>query len=270
MMDRSGRARPEDKAAALASYGRALQDYHFHGRTDATLLLESSLGEREALPVAVFFRGEDALLPWEAHALDLCRGWVLDAGAGAGVHALILQERGHRVTAIDLVPEAVAVMRDRGVADARVADLFGLEGGPFDTALLMMNGFGPAGDLDGLDRLLHRLRALVAPDGQVLADGAGLRSPPEARGPPPEARGPAAEAGGPAAEARGPAAPPSTAYPGETQVRLAYGDGPPAPPFRELYVDFETLSERARAADWVPQLAWRDEAGGYLVRLVRG
>jgi 2-polyprenyl-3-methyl-5-hydroxy-6-metoxy-1,4-benzoquinol methylase len=87
------------------------------GDQAATLVVHSSLGESDDLPVQIFFRGEGDLFSFEEAALELCRGRVLDAGAGTGVHALELQKRGFEVRAIDVLPEAVAIMRGRGVID---------------------------------------------------------------------------------------------------------------------------------------------------------
>ena len=59
----------------------------------------------------------------------------------------ILQGRGHTVTAIDVMPEAVEVMRRRGVSDARLASWADPEisvGPSFDTVLALMNGAGVA------------------------------------------------------------------------------------------------------------------------------
>src|SRR3989337_375604 len=49
---------------------------------------------------------------WQAHdhrALRLCRGHVLDIGAGAGRTALELQRRGTAVTGLDTSPGAIEV-----------------------------------------------------------------------------------------------------------------------------------------------------------------
>src|SRR5262245_64861791 len=41
-------------------------------------------------------------------------GSVLDAGCGTGEHALFFAARGHRVTGIDFVPEAIRRARHKG------------------------------------------------------------------------------------------------------------------------------------------------------------
>ena len=51
---------------------------------------------------------EYALNPFEALALDYLRGSVLDFGSGIGNLSLEAGRRGHRVTAVDASPTAVA------------------------------------------------------------------------------------------------------------------------------------------------------------------
>lgn len=195
------------------------------------------------MPVSLFFREPDAWFAFEERAVDLARGSVLDVGAGTGLHALELQRRGHRTTAIDVLPHAVEIMRDRGVVDARRADVYEFEGGAYDTVLLLMNGSGIARTLEGLDRLLGVLRRLVAPDGQVLVDSADLREPDR----------PGAGDGG-------------SDYVGVVDVRLEYL-GEKGRPYRELYVDPETLARRAGRAGWRCRVVHRGPCRGYLARL---
>jgi SAM-dependent methyltransferase len=216
------------------------------------LRLKSSRNEDEEIPIAVFFRGPDALFPWEDHALDLCRGRVLDAGAGTGVHSVALQERGFEVTAVEIVPQALEILRRRDIRNVVAGDMFALDLGEFDTVLMLMNGIGPVGTLSGLDRFLEDVAALVAPGGQILVDSA---SPVVHEG---EVR-PASGAWPPPTE---------DDYPGEAWIELTYESAVGAP-FRELYVDWETLASRAERAGWTPTVAYGDAEGHYLARLTR-
>jgi SAM-dependent methyltransferase len=99
-------------------------------------------------------------------------GRVLDVGAGAGQHALALQQRGLTVTAIDYSPGAVMVCRERGIGDVRQMDARALHFSSerFETVLLMGNNLGLAGTPAGLRRLLRDLRSIVPPHGQILAE----------------------------------------------------------------------------------------------------
>ena len=58
------------------------------------LLLHTSYGATEEMPVDYFFRDASAFPPIEQYALDLCQRRVLDVGAGVGSHALFLQQHG--------------------------------------------------------------------------------------------------------------------------------------------------------------------------------
>jgi len=231
-------------------HARALRDY-FGGAKDAAIVVHNSLGVCEALPVSVFFREPEDFFAFERVALELCRGRVLDVGAGTGVHSLYLQDRGHDVCAIDLLPEAVEIMRARGVRHAHLANIFGFASEPFDTILLMMNGTGIFGTLRGLDRFLSDALGLVKAGGQILLDS-----------------GPARLVGDADEAAVEVSLPGDGSYPGEVWIELEYM-GERGPPFRELYVDADTLSESAAATGWSCEIVFHDRLGGYVARLTR-
>lgn len=154
--------------------GAALLTYH-RGNPDAVLRVESDVFDTETVPVDHYYRPDDKPLPQlEMEALARAAGTVLDVGAGAGRHATDLQDRGHRVTALDISADAVRVMRDRGVRCPVLGDVFRSDLGTYDTVLLMMNGIGVAGNLDGLTRLLRRLTTCLNPGGRIIADAASL------------------------------------------------------------------------------------------------
>jgi SAM-dependent methyltransferase len=219
----------------------------------ASLIVHSSLGECDELPVSVFFRGEAEFFPFDTAALSLCRGRVLDVGAGTGVHSLALQGRGQPVRAAEVLPEAVRIMRRRGVQDIVHADLFDLAQERYDTLLMLMNGIGPVGTLAGLEPFLAAAGRLLAPGGQILLDSG------EAHVVPASADAPRWDWPPPTVDA----------YVGEAWIRLQYRDEV-APPFRELYLDSATLIERAGRLGWRCELAFTDETGGYLACLRPG
>lgn len=139
------------------------------------LRVEADAFDTEEVPAATYYRPKRIDLPaLECEALSRCRGRTLDVGAGAGRHALELQARGFEVTAIDIIPEMVQVMAERGVKDPRQADIEAMEGETFDTILLLMNGVGIAGDTPGLDRLLGSFARMLEPGGRVVCDSADL------------------------------------------------------------------------------------------------
>jgi SAM-dependent methyltransferase len=233
-----------DPASAYAPHGAALLDF-FCGHTSATLICHQD-GERDDVPAAFWFR--EVMDPLEAHALDLCCGSVLDVGAGAGVHALEIQRRGLAVSAIDVAPECIAIMQERGVRDARVADLYQLDDGRYDTIICLCNGFDKVGRLSDMPRFLACMRRLLVPGGQLIADSFDLRVGASRERLDRMSR----------KEASG-------TYFGEMTLSLEYG-GLRAAEFSVLHVDSETLCRIADREHWSSEILQR-RGGHYLVRL---
>lgn len=208
---------------AYDPHGAALLDC-FRGDASATLICHQD-GGRDDVPAAFWLR--ETIDPLETLALDLCRGRVLDVGAGAGLHSLELQRRGVEVTAIDLASEYVTIMRERGVHRVEVADLYRSEGGRFDTVVCLCNGLDKVGRLADLPKFLDRMRQLLAPDGQLIADSFDLQVGAD----------PARLAELSRKETAG-------RYFGEMDLRFEY-KGRSGAPFSVLQVDYETLARIA-------------------------
>ena len=239
-------SRATDVDRCWAPLGRALLDYH-RGDTSARFVVHSDLWDSEITAAEEYYRPLHLeLSEIEQRALSLCRGRVLDLGAGAGRHALELQERGHEVTAVDVSTDAVEVMRRRGVRDARCGDLAAVSGEQFDTLLLLMHGIGLVGTLEGLAAFLDATRSVLGKGGQVLCDSADLAlTLPSARS--------AGEDG---------------SYLGEVEFRLAYRDFE-GRPYPWLFVDPRTLERFAAAAGYDFEVRARGGRGAYLGRLSR-
>ena len=155
--------------------GAAIRDYFRQGKS-AQLKVLSSLFDDDEMPVAHLFRSYHEMPPLEQRALNEARGKVLDVGAGAGCHALALQERGFDVTAVDISPLSCETMKERGVANVECVNIFNQRFQErFDTLLLLMNGTGIAGKLSRLPQLLSRLKQLMNPSAQILIDSSDLR-----------------------------------------------------------------------------------------------
>ena len=155
--------------------GAAIRDYQNNGKASRLRVLSSMFDEDE-MPVAHLFRTFNQMPRLEQKALSMAKGRVLDIGAGAGCHALALQERGLEVKAIDISPLSCEVMKERGVKDAECLNLFNPQlQGKYDTLLLLMNGTGIAGKLNRLSMLLNRLKELLAEGGQILIDSSDLK-----------------------------------------------------------------------------------------------
>lgn len=155
--------------------GAAIRDYHLQGKA-ARLRVMSSMFDEDEMPVDHLFRTFDDMPHLEQKALNMAYGKVLDIGAGAGCHALALQERGMDVKAIDISPLSCEVMKERGIKDVECVNLFCKQlQGKYDTLLLLMNGTGIAGKLSQLPALLNRLKELLSEEGQILIDSSDLK-----------------------------------------------------------------------------------------------
>lgn len=155
--------------------GAAIRDYHLRGKA-ARLRVMSSMFDEDEMPVDHLFRTFDDMPHLEQKALNMAYGKVLDIGAGAGCHALALQERGMDVKAIDISPLSCKVMKERGIKDVECVNLFCKQlQGKYDTLLLLMNGTGIAGKLSQLPALLNRLKELLSEEGQILIDSSDLK-----------------------------------------------------------------------------------------------
>ncbi len=170
--------------------GTAILDYQTSGKA-GKLRVFSSMFEEDEMPVKHLFRTYEDMPTLERMALDMAQGQVLDVGAGAGCHALALQDcittkkiLGDNqisnvvssVKAIDISPLSCEAMKQRGIKDVENINLFDehLAGG-FDTILLLMNGTGIAGKISNLPTLFNRLKSLLNPRGQILIDSSDLK-----------------------------------------------------------------------------------------------
>jgi SAM-dependent methyltransferase len=154
--------------------GHAIWSHYFEQKVcEIELVIDGT--EDEPMLSTHFFRTESEMNAAELEALNRCKGLVLDAGAGAGCHALVLQQRGAEVLALERSRLSCEVMRARGVREVVEADVMSLSGQQFDTILLLMNGFGIAGTEDGLVSLLSQLKTLLAPGGRIVGDSTDIR-----------------------------------------------------------------------------------------------
>ncbi len=153
-------------------HGKALLDFHQTGKAEM-LWVHNSYDEKEDMPVGIFFRGEQDMPEIELMALAMCKGKVLDVGAGVGSHALLLEQKGFDVTAIDTSSLAVQIMQERGVKNAKTQALVTITD-RYDTLLFMMNGIGLTGTIEGLKKFLNTAKSLLNPNGQLLFDSSDI------------------------------------------------------------------------------------------------
>ncbi len=222
-------------------FGEALSDY-FYDKQNSPLLLHTSYGTIEDMPVDWFFREEEDFPPLELEALHACRGSVLDIGAGVGSHALYLQERGLTVTALEISPQAAWIMSERGVRHVHCMPYQEYKGKKFDTLLLLMNGIGIIGRLPSLPSFLQHMQQLLRPGGQLLFDSSDIHYLYQDH-PLPEA-----------------------SYYGEVRFQFEYR-GQKGEWFDWLYIDPSTLLNRIAPLGWQGEILFTDPLDQYLVRL---
>lgn len=151
--------------------GAAIKEYHQTGKAGKLRVLSSMFDEDE-IPVAHLFRSLQEMSPLEQKALSIAHGRILDVGAGAGCHSVLLDD----VTAIDISPLSCEVMQERGIKSVHNINLFDESlAGPFDTILMLMNGTGIIGKLKNMPDFLDRIRLLLNKEGQLLVDSSDLK-----------------------------------------------------------------------------------------------
>ncbi len=221
--------------------GEALKDYQ-QGDDRYKLWIHNTYGRKEAMPVDIYFRSGKEMSQLELLTLEGCTGDILDVGAAAGCHSLILQQRNHHVMAMDISAGAVWVMKQRGIKKVVQADIFSWQEKQFDTLLFLMNGIGLAGTLDGLQILLHHLKQLLKPGGHILFDSSDIKYL--------------------FVEKESP-----LHYYGEIDYRYEYR-GKISDWFKWLYVDQSTMQSIASQCGFTMEVLEEDESGQYLGRLI--
>jgi SAM-dependent methyltransferase len=237
-----------DFVEPMTPFGLSLRSY-FHGVKGAEVEIRREDGLTAPLPAGYFFREEPDLSGIETEALKLCRGHVLDIGAGAGTHSLALQKKGFRVTAIDIDPELVKILFSRGVKNIRQADFFEFEEGTYDTLLMLGHSIGICGDLAGLDRFLHQAKKLLKPGGQILLDTTDVSKSTD-----------------PQNLTYHEANLKLGRYIGDIVFRMEFGRII-GPFFHWLHVDPGMLKEKAEKAGWQVEILMELENGEYLARV---
>lgn len=150
--------------------GEALMNYYLTGK-EAVIHVHSEEVESYDIPVSLLFRDYQTMPLIEQQAIHVCRGRILDIGAGAGCHALYLQQQGADVEALDISPKACDVMKQMGVRTVHTEDIFGFNPETrFETLLMLMNGIGLCGTLNNFRKLLKHFKKLLNTNGQIIFD----------------------------------------------------------------------------------------------------
>lgn len=188
----------------------------------------------------VFLKKKSEKMPQTVWQAALC--------PDSGCHALALQEMGKDVCAIDISPLSVEVMKQRGVNDPRLINLFDETfSETFDTILMLMNGSGIIGRLNNMPEFFQRMKRILHPGGCIFMDSSDLRYLFEE------------EDGSIVIDLAGD-------YYGEIDFQMQYKDVK-GDTFDWLYVDFQTLSLYASECGFKAELIKEGKHYDYLVKL---
>ena len=250
--------------------GRAIADYH-KSKKASKLRVFSPMFEEDEIPLTTLFRSYEDMPEIERKALDMAKGRILDVGAASGCHSLVLQDRGMDVTAIDISPLSVETMKERGVKKVLEQDFFTLEGqameqrepssllewpsrdrvrrSQYDTILMLMNGIGIVGTLERMPEFFKQLDTILASGGQVLCDSSDISYVFETEDGIIEL-------------------PDDMGYYGEHSFRMQYKDTI-GEPFNWLYIDADTLKQKAERCGYAVEVVAEGEHYDYLARITK-
>ncbi len=222
--------------------GRMLLDY-LQGDPEAYVEVKSPTVEMWTMTGATLCREFHEMDELDRGALQNCVGKILDVGACGGCHSLYLQQNGFMVDALDISPGCIEVMRRRGVKHTVHENLFNLTTRKYDTILMLMNGLGVCGTIDGCNLFLQFIRELLLPGGQVIADSTDLSLYYEVK---PDYS--------------------TENYFGETEMVMKYKNCKSVP-FSWLYIDFDILQCLCNFNDLQCDMLYSDKSGRFLVRI---
>jgi len=229
-------------------YGKALTHY-FDNPDEQEILVHSDIAETDSYPVSWFFRSTKEFPLLEQNAIELCKGKILDVGAGTGIHSLALQDLGEDIHAIDISPGAVEVMKKQGLRNASFQDFYLIENQKYDTLLMLMNGFGVMGTVEGVPEFFEKADSLLTSEGQILVDSSDL------------IHLYTEEDGSVMLDL-------NANYYGEITYQMEF-EGEKGHPFEWLFIDFHLMQEYAEKAGFKAVKIFEEESNHYLAQITR-
>lgn len=149
-------------------FGRAIRDHYLGHRKEP--LIDRDGDETREHAIEQWYFGEHREDAWRDSWME---GPLLDMGAGVGRDALYYQDRFETI-AIEVSKPLVKTMRDRGVRDVRLADMFTLRDhfarDRFRSAHTVGTQLGLAGSMAGVRQFLSELAFVTTPDATVVLD----------------------------------------------------------------------------------------------------
>jgi len=162
------------KEKGMEPFGEALEDF-YNGEKNAEIILIRDDGLEFNVPIEYFFRSPKDFSNVEKQAIRLCKGKVIEIGAGVGPHSLELQRLGFEVYAIDISSHACNIMKKRGLKNVQCTDFYNFKMDSFDTILLLGRSIGFVGNLNGLKKFLSYCKTRLNPKGIIILDSLDIR-----------------------------------------------------------------------------------------------
>tara|TARA_B110000305_G_scaffold241934_1_gene318502 strand:+ start:7331 stop:8041 length:711 start_codon:yes stop_codon:yes gene_type:complete len=235
-----------DDTSTNDPFGNAILEFA-KKKKPRVIRVSSDLCDDDELPVEYLFRSHSEMPPVEKKAIELCKGKILDAGAGAGTHLKILIEKGHDVTGLDVSPGAIKYLKIQNIPCELVRLQEYKTQEKYDTILLLMNGIGISEKLSKLQDFLAQCKSLLAEEGQILLDSTDIKYLYKE-------------------DDSSIWIDLNSSYYGEFQFQMHY-NSESGPLFNWLYIDFETLKEHAKKIGLSCEQVFKDE-NHYLAKLV--
>lgn len=213
-------------------------------KNEVAFSVKSNLGDEVTYHASYFYRPKSEMPLLEQTALAKAKGKILDIGAGVGCHALILQEEGFDVDAIEQSEVFCSIMKERGVENVICKSVWSYNPQQqYNTIYLLMNGIGIAENIDSLTNFVSLLKTFLAPDGVIYLDSADIdylydELPSKQEIP----------------------------YYGEIEYQVSYQNNFDQP-FEWLFIDFETLKETASSLGLHASKVKEGNANDYLAKL---
>ncbi|UCE96499.1 MAG: methyltransferase domain-containing protein [Candidatus Bathyarchaeota archaeon] len=164
--------KPEEDAVGQAIWA-------FHRGNKSFEVIEREDGYIDVTNPRLYFTEFNAWMADEKKAMDYVKGKVLDVGCGAGRHSLYLQKRGLQVLGIDQSPLAIKMCRQRGLKNAKIMPIRGINFKPnsFDTIIMMGNNFALLGDFENARRILKKFHKISSENGLIIASAVDVYPP---------------------------------------------------------------------------------------------
>lgn len=232
----------------MKTFGLALENY-FKGDKDTKITYYRDDGLETEDSIKDYFRTYSDFSEMEKIAINMCKGRILDIGAGTGPHALELQERGFDVLAIDISEKACEIMKKRGVKGTRCNTPYELNERNFDTIILLGCSIAFVEHLEGLKKFLKYAKTLLNKDGTIIMDSRDIRVTDNPRHIEYQERNIK-----------------SGKYRGEIRLQIGFKEKK-GEMFQILHIDPDNLKDVAKSVDWECEILSKNEDGLYLAKL---